>query len=518
MTNVHVRGLLSIDEGTTGTRSAIVLEDGRTGEIFYRAVSISSPRARWVEHDAAQIWADTLATAKDAIAWARAHDVDVVGVSICTQRATLVIWDKVTGVPLAPAISWQDLRYSEDLTEYAADWDDYLVQRTGRPVGARSAFLWLSRVIRDQPEVREAYRSGRLMFGTIDSWLIWNLTSGATHAISATNAVGLGGYALRLGDWDDKWIAAQGCPRELVPPILDDDALFGTTDSRVLGAALPIVASMGDQHSALIALGAIEPGEASCVHGTGTFAAAILGPEPDTVPRSVDNVLTLVGWRSRGASIFSLEAHATTTGAALRWLCEELQLFSSAAQISELAAEEPMGSGAWFVPALAGIRTPTARPEATGALTGLSLSTTRAQIARAVMDGIAHTVCDLFDGLQTVLPVPVSVARIGGGLATSNVLMQAQSDLLGVPLERVSDYPTASLRGAAYLGGVRLGMWAAPEDVVRAQESGDWFEPVLPTSGRDELRAHWASVIDRHTAVVRQSASGAGSTNLKGEG
>ncbi len=507
MTNVHARGLLSI----------VVLEDGRTGEIFYRAVSINSPRARWVEHDAAQIWTDTLATAKDALAWARSNGVDVVGVSICTQRATFVIWDRVTGVPLAPAVSWQDLRYSEDLTEYAADWDDYLVQRTGRPVGVRSAFLWLSRVVREQPEVRDAYGSGRLLFGTIDTWLIWNLTSGARHAISATNAVGLGGYLLREGVWDDGWIAAQGCPRELVPPILDDDALFGTTDAGVLGAALPIVASMGDQHSALIALGAIEPGEASCVHGTGTFAAAIVGSEPDTAPRAVDNVHTLVGWRSRGVSTFSLEAHATTTGAALRWLCEQVQLFSSAAQISELAAAEPMGSGAWFVPALAGIRTPIARPDATGALTGLNLSTTRAQIARAVMDGIAHTVCDLFDGLQTVLPVPVTVARIGGGLATSDVLMQAQADLLGIPLERVGDYPTASLRGAAYLGGVRLGMWPAPEAVVRAQESGDWFEPVLPTGAREELRAQWACVIDRHTAAVSQSISGTGAVGLEGD-
>lgn len=502
MANTRDRGLLAIDEGTTGTRSAITRGDGRVSRTFYRALSTNSPRPGWVEQDAAEIWAETLITAQEAMAWARTHDVEVAGVSISTQRATLIVWDRVTGRPLVPAVSWQDQRHASEISDFAAAWDDYLLQRTGRRVGARSAFHWLARAVREQPEVLDAYVSGRLLFGTVDSWLIWKLTGGATHGISATNAVGLGGYDLRLADWDDNWIAAQGCPRELVPPIMDDDADFGITDPEFLGAALPIVASMGDQHSALIAFGALEPGEASCMHGTGTFAGAVSGSEPVIAPHSVDNVLTLVGWRSHGVTTFSLEAAAFTTGAALRWLCQDLQLFSSPAQISELAGTEAMGTAAWFIPALAGIRTPNDRPEATGLLTGLSLATSRSQVARAVMDGISHTVCDLFDGLQASLREPITVIRTGGGLSVSNVLTQAQSDLLGLPLERVSNYPTASLRGAAYLGGVRLGMWASAGDVARAQASGEWFEPAIEASARDELRANWTAVIDRHTAAV----------------
>ncbi|WP_407940883.1 FGGY-family carbohydrate kinase [Nonomuraea antri] len=241
-----------------------------------------------------------------------------------------------------------------------------------------------------------------------------------------------------------------------------------------------------------------------CVHGTGTFLDAVAGDRPPAHRRPVPGVLTLVGWRSRGTATFSLEGYAATTGSAVRWLCEEIGLFDSPAQLSALAAEHPGPSRVRFLPALAGTRTPYWSPEATGVLSGLSLSTTKAELARGVLEGIAHSVCDLLDGVERALGAPVTELFCGGGLASSDVLMAAQADLIGRPVRRARANETASLRGAAYLGGVRAGLWPDLPAALAGLGDVPVFEPALPDAARKQARAAWRDLLDRHITDVQE--------------
>ncbi|GGV02326.1 glycerol kinase [Actinomadura cremea] len=492
------RGVLSIDEGTTGTRAAVVLDDGGAAPPAYLPISVRSPDHLRVEQDAAEIWANTIEVCRRALARAAADGVEVVGVSVSTQRATVLVWDTATGEPLSPAVVWQDRRYAARLREFEPAWDARLAERTGRPVGSRAPLLWAAEEIAHNDAARRAHERGRLAFGSVDTWLVWKLTGGARHVMSATNAVAAGAYDLRTGTWYEPWVRFLGCPRDVLPEIVDDDADLGDTDPSVLGARLPILSAMGDQHAAMIALGAHRPGQATCVHGTGTFVDAVAGGTPPAHAHAVPGVLTLVGWRSRGTSVFSLEGYASTTGSAMRWLCEEIGLYESPRHLAELAREHDGPSNVLFVPALAGLRTPAWVPEATGILTGLSLSTTRAELARGILDGFAHSVCDLLEGVERAGGgVPVTDLFCGGGLAASDVLMASQADLIGRPVRRAPGNETASLRGTAYLGGVKAGLWP---DLATAAGLDDApvFEPSLPDSRRAEARAAWRDLLARH--------------------
>ncbi|MER6508309.1 FGGY family carbohydrate kinase [Nonomuraea sp. NPDC001636] len=506
MTGRTRRGILSVDEGTTGTRAAVVLDDGSAAPPAYRPISVHSPDHLRVEQDAMEIWAKTAEVCAQALEWARAHDVEVTGVSIATQRATVLLWDTVTGEPLTPAVVWQDRRYAARLRAWEPGWDARLVEHTGRPVGSRAPLLWAADVLRDDPAVRRAHEAGRVAFGSVDTWLVWRLTGGARHVMSATNAVAAGAYDLRTGDWYEPWRDFLGCPRDVLPQILDEDGDYGHTDPSVLGVRLPVLSVMGDQHAAMIALGAHRPGQAMCVHGTGTFLDAVAGDRPPAHRRAVPGVLTLVGWRSRGAAVFSLEGYAATTGSAVRWLCEEIGLFDSPAQLTALAREHPGPSRVRFLPALAGMRTPVWSPEATGVLTGLSLSTTRAELARGVLEGIAHSVCDLLDGVEQALGAPVTDLFCGGGLASSDVLMASQADLVGRPVRRARANETASLRGAAYLGGVRAGLWPDLPAALAGLGDVPVFEPTLPDAAREEARAAWRDLLSRHISYQQEES------------
>jgi len=495
------RGILSVDEGTTGTRAGVVLDSGAVAHVAYRTIAVDHPDENSVEQDPVEIWTATLEVCRDALAWARANDVEVVALALSTQRATAMLWDRDSGLPLVPACVWQDRRYAGDLLAYEAEWDDVLTARTGRPVGSRAPFHWAARQIAEVPAVAQAYARGRLVFGTVDTWLAWKFTGGATHAISASNAGSAGAYLLREHRWDVEWTELLGFPGELLPDLLaDDDAGYGDTDPALLGVALPIAAVMGDQHAALIALGGLAAGQGMCVYGTGTFVDAATGATPALPIPGVSGVLAQPGWRQGETTVFSLEAYSSTTGSALRWLCDDLGFFASPAEIGELAAGARPGRHEWFVPALAGIRTPAWRPQAQAALSGLTLATTRADVARAVLDGIAHSVCDLIDGVADTMREPFKRLRVGGGVAGSDTLMRIQADLVGLPLERVADFATASLRGTAYLAGVREGLWSSLEEVVEAQPRGRVFAPTTSAAERAEQRAAWRAVLAPHLA------------------
>nr|BFD86621.1 glycerol kinase GlpK [Streptomyces sp. Xyl84] len=494
------RAVLALDEGTTGTRAGLVLEDGSARHVRYRAIEVSHPDDLCVEQDPVEIWTATLDVAREAVALARRDGVTVSAVALSTQRATAVLWDAGTGLPLLPAVVWQDRRHAAGLAGHAPAWDGKLMSRQGRPVGSRSPFLWAARQIARHQEVAAAHRAGRLRFGTVDTWLMWQLTGGAVHATTPTNAASTGGYLLTGHTWDEEWIDALGFPLDLLPRLLDDDAVSGESDPSVLGVRVPVAASMGDQHAALVALGGLAAGQGMGMFGTGAFVDAATGTAPALPRADIAGVVAQPGRRQGGTTHYSLEAYTSTAGSALRWLCEDLRLFASPGELGEAAAGATArpGAGPRFVPAFAGVRTPLWRPGATAALTGLTLGTTRADLARAVLDGIAHSVCDLVDGVAGTLGAPLSRLRVGGGVSGSDPLMQTQADLTGLAVERVADSATASLRGTAYLAGVAQGLWSSLEEVVEAQPRGRIFEPALSSADRAARRADWRAVLGHH--------------------
>lgn len=503
------RGVLAVDEGTTGTRAGVVLESGSASEVFYQPIKVSYPDALSVEQDPMEIWTATLDVCRRALAHAEEQGVSVVALALTTQRATVVLWDRITGLPLLPAVVWQDRRYARDLLAYEDEWDSVLLARTGRPVGSRAPFLWAARQIQQRPEVAAAHREGRLLFGTVDTWLIWQLTAGATHATTPSNAGSTGGYLLREHAWDREWIGHQGFPLDLLPELRSEDADFGTTDADTLGVSVPLAASMGDQHAALLALGGLERGHGMCMYGTGAFVDVTTGAHPALPRPDISGVLAQPGWRQGETTLYSLEGFCPAVGSALRWLCDDLGMFSSPREIGELAAHgdahadgtgprAPGDGRPAFVPALAGVRVPVWRPEATGALTGLSLSTTKADVARAVLEGIAHSVCDLVDGVTATMGAPFRRLRVGGGVSGSDELMAIQADLLGLELERAADSATASLRGSAYLAGTKAGMWGSLAEIVEAQPVGRVFTPRTGDQTRAAQRAGWRELLGHH--------------------
>ncbi|WP_069883927.1 FGGY family carbohydrate kinase [Streptomyces luteocolor] len=496
------RGVLAVDEGTTGTRAGVVLDSGAAHQVFYRPIKVSHPDELSVEQDPMEIWTATLDVARHAVGQACREGIEITSVALSTQRATALLWDRVTGHPLLPAVVWQDRRYAHDLVAYEAAWDAPLLARQGRPVGSRAPFLWAARQIAEHPDVAAAHREGRLLFGTVDTWLIWRLTGGAMHATTPTNAASTGGYLLTEHAWDEEWIARLGFPVELLPELRSDDAGFGPTAPAALGISVPLAASMGDQHAALLALGGLDAGQGMCMYGTGAFVDAATGPRAALPRPDISGVVAQPAFRQGTTTHYSLEAYTSTAGSALRWLCDDLGLFASPQELTELAGQvgHRPGRTPWFVPALAGVRTPVWHPEATAALTGLTLATTRADVAHAVLDGIAHSVCDLIDGVADTMGTPFARLRLGGGVSGSDPLMQTQADLTGLPLERVTDSATASLRGTAYLAGVAQGLWSSLDEVVEAQPRGRIFTPATDPDERAARRARWRRLLSSHLA------------------
>jgi glycerol kinase len=495
--------ILTIDEGTTGTRAAWVTADGRTHGIEYRPLEVSAPAPGVVEQDADEIIEKTLDACRAVVAAARDAGVTLRALAIATQRATSVLWDTSTGRALVPAMVWQDSRHADELASLAPAWDERLIASVGRPVGVRSPYLWAAHHLRGTPAVRDAYRAGRLGFGTIDTWLVWHLSQERTMLSTATNATSSGAYRLAGHDYRRDWIEALGFPTELLPPLHDDAGPMGTTDAEAIGVSIPIRAAAGDQHAGTVGLGCLDRGRAMCVHGTGSFVDLVVGTSEPSHPGRYEGALTLTAWRAGGASVFAVETFTATTGSALNWLCDTLGLFESPRQISELAARATDAGSVHFVPALTGVRMPVVEPRVRAGLTGLGMEVTKEQIALAVLQGIAHSVASSAEADAETAGVPIAEIAVGGGLSASAPLLQAQADLIGVPMRRVHEPEMASLRGAAFLAGAGEHLWADLPSAAATLRTEAVFEPAWPADRRDAARAEWHDRIGREIAFAR---------------
>ncbi|WP_159870075.1 MULTISPECIES: FGGY family carbohydrate kinase [unclassified Raoultella] len=498
--------ILSIDEGTSGTRAAVVCQDGQVHCLEYHPLRVSSPRHGVVEQDADDILATTLAVCRQTIAQARSLNMQIQAIAIATQRSTAVLWDSETGKALVPAMVWQDSRYAQPLRQMAGVWDRQLLQHTGRPVGVRSPYLWAARHLADSPTVSAAHKAGRLMFGTIDSWLLWHLTEERRCLSTPTNATSAGAYRIREHRYYAPWLEALGFPERLLPELVDDAGALGTTRKALLGIAVPVLACMGDQFAGAAGLGCISRGQSLCMHGTGSFVDLLVGEQVPTLQHAGDSTLVMTARRQHGVSHYSVETFVPTTGSALNWLCEQLGWFDSPQQISALAAQATCSGGISFVPALTGLRVPDLQPAARASLNGISISSTRAQIARAILEGIAHSVAACLRANEQATGLSVSELVVGGGMSNSDELMQIQADLSGIPVLRMAETARASLRGAAFLAGSQGLLWDSLEAACQTLHVARRFTPAIDGERRRQQRTLWDSRIQQELATATLSS------------
>ncbi len=494
--------ILALDQGTTSSRALLVDGGGRVVAVAQQAIAQSYPEPGWVEQDPLAMWRAQLDTAREVLAHGAHGAADVAAIGISNQRETTIVWERATGAPLAPAIVWQDRRTAAACRALRdAGHEPFVARRTGLVLDPYFSATKLRWILEHVPDGPARARRGELAFGTVDSWLMWNLTGGRLHVTDATNASRTLLYDLHSGAWDDELLELFGVPRELLPAIVDTSAVVGETEPELFGEALPIGALCGDQQAALFGQGCDAPGQAKVTYGTGCFLLAHTGAAPVA---SRHGLLSTVALQRAAGRTFALEGSAFVGGAAVDWLRDGLGVVSSAAQSSELAARVGAGEGGVFVPALAGLGAPHWDPAARGAFFGLTLGATAAHLARAVLEGIAFQVADLVAATAADTGVELVELCADGGASASDVLLQFQADILGVPVVRAAE-PESTALGAACLAGLAVGLWGDAGEIQGLCRPGRRFEPDLAIE-REPLLARYR----RAAAAVSEFAAGGG--------
>ncbi|HVX85219.1 MAG TPA: glycerol kinase GlpK [Phycisphaerae bacterium] len=488
---------LALDQGTTSSRALVFSSDGRILGLAQRELGQIYPHPGWVEHDPLEIWESQLATAREAIQRAGIGARQITAVGLTNQRETTLLWDRTTGQPLANAIVWQDRRTAPACDALrAAGHANVIRNKTGLEIDAYFSATKLAWLLDHIPAARRRAAAGELAAGTVDSWLLFNLTAGRTHATDISNASRTMLLNIHTGQWDDDLLALFNIPRQLLPQVLPSDAHFADIDARFLGAALPLRGIAGDQQAALFGQNCTRPGLIKNTYGTGCFLLMHTGTTPIA---SKHRLLTTIAWQHAlpGAPIeYALEGSVFTAGAAVQWLRDGLGIINSAAEVEPLAASVPDSAGVFVIPAFAGLGAPYWDPHARAAILGLTRGATKAHIARAALEAIAHQVADLVDAMQAdaaaLLATTPLELHVDGGASANNLLLQLQSDLLALPVVRAPVQETTAL-GAAKLAGLTL-----PPSTSTAAT----FTPTLTESDRHSRRTAW------HAAVRRVCGNG----------
>lgn len=487
--------LLALDQGTTSSRSIIYDAKCRPVATAQKEFRQHFPEPGRVEHDAVEIWHSVLSTARAAISRAGITAADLAAIGITNQRETIGVWDRKTGCPIAPAIVWQDRRTADHMTALREAGQEHLVQgRTGLlldPYFSASKLHWLLRTV---PGAKQRAANGDLAAGTIDSWLIWNLTGGREHMTDVTNASRTMLMDIHRGDWDDELLALFDIPRAILPRIAPSSGDFGTCDASLLGAAIPIRGVIGDQQAALFGQLCTEPGLVKCTYGTGCFMLLFTGH--DAVP-SRSRLLTTVAWQiGKEPRQYALEGSVFVGGAAIQWLRDGLGLIRTASEVNELAARVSDSGGVVVVPAFAGLGAPWWDPTARGAIFGLTRGTTAAHIARATLESIAWEVADVLGAMEKDHGRRIAALRVDGGASASDLLMQMQADALGVRIERPRNLETTSL-GAAMMAGLGAGLWHDTAELSAVHETNHTFVSAVTAKDRGARRRVWRKAVKR---------------------
>ena len=493
--------ILVIDQGTTSTRAIVFGPDATpmaTGQKEFRQIF---PQPGWVEHDPEDIWRSTLETVRGALAKANLAPLALAGVGIANQRETTLVWNHATGRPIHNAIVWQDRRTAALCADLKARGCEALIaERTGLlldPYFSATKIAWL---LDNVPGARSQAERGELAFGTVDSFLLWRLTNGKTHATDATNASRTLLLNIHTGAWDDDLLALFRVPRSMLPEVRDCAAEFGVASPEHFGAALAIRGVAGDQQAALIGQACFQPGMAKSTFGTGGFVLLNTGGQ---AVASKHKLLTTIAYQWKGERTYALEGSIFSAGATVQWLRDGLGIIANAAETGALAAGADAAQRIYFVPAFTGLGAPHWNSEARGAITGLTRGTTRKEVARAALESVAYQTRDLIAAMQAdqggVGSDTSSVIRIDGGMSASDWTMQFLADMLDAPVDRPAVLETTAL-GAAFLAGWQAGVYSGPEEFARSWRMERRFTPSMPQDERESRYRGWRDAVGRNIA------------------
>ena len=487
--------VLALDQGTTSSRAIVFDEYGEIRGLDRAEFPQHFPKPGWVEHDPFDIWRSQRETARGALRNAGIAASDVIALGITNQRETTIVWDRATGEPVYNAIVWQDRRTTPFCEELKARGLEARIRHaTGLVIDPYFSATKIRWILDNVSGARTRAKRGELCFGTVDSWLVYNLTGGRRHTIDYTNASRTMLFGLEGLDWDDGLLETFEIPRAMLPEPLPSIASFGMTDAAIFGAPIPIAGVAGDQHAALVGQAGFERGSAKNTYGTGSFVLLNTGNE---IVRSTSGLLATIAYaRERGTVAYALEGSIFVTGAAVQWLRDGLGIIATSAEVEYLAARVPDTGGVYFVPAFVGLGAPHWDPYARGTIVGITRGTTREHLARAALEAMAYQSKDVIEAMERDANVRLAELRVDGGAAANDLTMQFQADILGVDVVRPRIIETTAL-GAAYLAGLGVGYWQDEADVAAHWHEQHRFHPTIDAAERTRLTSGWTRAVER---------------------
>jgi glycerol kinase len=486
--------ILALDQGTTSSRAIVYDHDGSARAAAQKEFTQLFPRPGWVEHDPQEIWASQIGVAVEALGRAQVRPADVAAIGITNQRETTIVWDRETGAPIANAIVWQDRRTADFCEQLKKDGASGMIQKkTGLLVDAYFSASKIRWLLDNTTGARARAHAGKLLFGTVDSWLLWKLTGHAVHATDVSNASRTMLFNIHELTWDHELLELFQIPASMLPAVRSSSEIYGGVSPALGIEGIPISGIAGDQQAALFGQMCLAPGMSKNTYGTGCFLLQNIGT---SATQSQHQLITTVAWKMGDRTDYALEGSVFIGGAVVQWVRDGLGLVRTAPEIESLAATVPDNGGVYLVPAFAGLGAPHWDSYARGTIIGITRGTTAGHLARAALESIAFQVADLLDAMRADAGVPLTELRVDGGAAVNDTLMQFQADLLGVPVVRPEVTETTAL-GAAYLAGLAVGYWSSVDDVSRQWRAARRFDPQMPSSAVNTLRARWTEAVAR---------------------
>jgi glycerol kinase len=481
-----MKHILALDQGTTSSRAILFDHAGSIVAVAQKEFPQIFPKPGWVEHDPRDIWSSQAGVAAEALTKARVRADDIAAIGITNQRETAIVWDRATGEPIMNAIVWQDRRTAAICDRLRKQKLERVIRRkTGLVIDAYFSATKVQWMLQNVKGAKAKAKAGELAFGTVDSWLVWNLTGGKVHVTDVSNASRTMLFDIAKGQWDDELLEIFGVPRSMLPEVRSSSEVYGHTE--LLGTAVPIAGIAGDQQAALFGQACLKPGMVKNTYGTGCFMLMNTGTKRIA---SKHNLLTTIAWRIGDRTEYALEGSIFIAGAVVQWLRDGLEFFRSAPEIEALAAVVEDTGGVYLVPAFAGLGAPHWDPHARGTIVGLTRGTTKAHVARAALEGIALQVMDVLKAMEADAGIKLKELRVDGGASANDLLMQLQADLLNVPVVRPKVLETTAL-GAAYLAGLAVGFWKNEAEIAKQWQTDRRFKSGMKSAARTRIVDGW---------------------------
>ena len=493
--------ILAIDQGTSSSRAIVFNRQGESLAVAQKEFTQHFPQSGWVEHDPQEIWSSEAAVISEVMAGMGISGQNIAAVGITNQRETTILWDAETGEPVYNAIVWQDRRTAEYCDRLKADGlTETIRQKTGLIIDAYFSATKIKWVLDHVPGARQRAEQGRLRFGTVDTWLVWQLTGGRLHITDATNASRTMLFNIHTLQWDEELLRLFDIPRSLMPEVRSCSEVYGHTEATLFGQPVPIGGIAGDQQAALFGQLCTEPGSVKNTYGTGCFLLMNSGEKPIT---SANNLLTTIALSLGGRVTYALEGSIFVGGSVVQWLRDGLGIIRSSGEVEALAASVPDTGGVYFVPALTGMGAPYWDQYARGSITGISRGTTAAHIARAALEGIAFQTLDIVEAMQRDAGIPLRELKVDGGASRNNLMMQFQADILDTTVIRPRNPETTAL-GATYLAGLAVGYWDSVETIRQQWIVDSTFTPTPDRQRVEQAVKGWRVAVGRTTTVPLQ--------------